>query len=579
MSSSDKTVLHSLETWSIERPQAVAGGFLHHSSPPSLWSFGELHAAALGVAEEVAQRVRPGEPVLLVYPPCKEFVFAFFGAMLAGAVPVPLTLLRPNRHVDKFVSVVRDSGAQVALTSSEGISMLHWLTTQPQLASLQWHATDAWDRTVAAKQGARRASADQTAFMQYTSGSTSDPKGVVVTHGNLWHNNASQAAAMGNGDHTVTVSWLPLFHDMGLIGNLIQSVFLGTPCYLMSPLDFLQRPMAWLEAISTYRATMSGAPNFAYDLCVAKARPEVIERIDLSSWAVAFNGAETVRAHTMEAFTATFARAGFRSQAFFPCYGMAEATLFMSGLRRESPRVIDVDADALSSGWATKAGGGRARAIVSCGVAWDDHRIAVVDPASRQRCENGQVGEVWFQGLSVADGYFGQPAKTAEVFHARIKGEESAGDFLRTGDLGFVLDGELYITGRCKDVIVIRGRNYYPQDIESTAERAHRALEIGGGAAFSVESVGGATERLVILHQVQRETPAADRRAIVDAVREAITREHELSVAEVVLLQPGTLLKTSSGKVRRDACRTAYLQGQLSRFGEEEGVRAVPATY
>ncbi|MEO6192910.1 MAG: AMP-binding protein, partial [Thermoanaerobaculia bacterium] len=388
---------------------------------------------------------------------------------------------------------------------------------------------------------------------QYTSGSTAAPKGVMVSHGNLLHNERMIGAAFGMDEESVVVGWLPLYHDMGLIGNVLQPLHAGGRCVLMSPVSFLQRPMRWLEAISRYRGTVGGGPNFAYELCARKASPEALAGLDLSSWQVAYNGAEPVRASTLERFAEVFAPSGFRKEAFYPCYGLAEATLFVTGgVSGVAPRVDD--------------------RRVSCGYAWMGQRLVVADPETGTERGAGEEGEVWISGPSVARGYWENPEGTARDFNAFLATGE--GPFLRTGDLGYLAGGELYVTGRLKDLIILRGRNHYPQDIELTAERAHVDLQPGGGAAFSVE-VGG-EERLVIVHEVVRHRKDGIE-AIAEAVRGAVAAEHEVQAREVVLIRQGGLPKTSSGKVQRALCRELYLKGELPVVGRSALAAADPA--
>ncbi|HWN41215.1 MAG TPA: amino acid adenylation domain-containing protein, partial [Thermoanaerobaculia bacterium] len=382
---------------------------------------------------------------------------------------------------------------------------------------------------------------DSLAFLQYTSGSTSTPKGVRVTHGNLIANERAIQHACGQSEESVVVGWLPLYHDMGLIGNVLQPLWCGATCVLMSPLSFLQRPRRWLDAIDRFRGTTSGGPDFAYSLCVRKIPPADREGLDLSSWRVAFNGAEPVRAATLDAFAEAFASSGFRREAFYPCYGLAEATLFVSGGDPDAaPRV--------------------AGNLVSCGRAWPGERITVVGPETGRELPAGEEGEICVSGPSVADGYW--------------QGE-SFGGFLRTGDLGRLDEhGELFVTGRLKDLIVVRGRNLYPHDVERTAEESHPALRPGGGAAFSVEVEG--EERLVVVHEVERRREAEAREA-AEAIRAAVLREHEVSPHEVVPIRAGMLPKTSSGKVRRGACREGYLSGALTPLAPSPGPPSTPS--
>ncbi len=458
----------------------------------------------------------------------------------------------------------------------------------PELAEAVWLAVEEVDPRLAEQWEEPAADPSTPAFLQYTSGSTALPKGVIVTHGNILHNEAMIRAAFGQSEESVIVGWLPLYHDMGLIGNVLQPLAAGATCVLMPPLAFLQRPVRWLQAIHRYRATTSGGPDFAYDLCVRKVGPEQRAGLDLSSWKVAFNGAEPVRAETLDRFAEAFAPCGFRREAFYPCYGLAEATLFVAGGRLGEPPVVGRFAAAgLERGEAIPSPASRAKAGCWSAAARPGAGSGslVADPGTGEPLAPGQVGEIWVAGPSVAAGYWSRPEETARTFRARLAGDSGQGDgpFLRTGDLGFVRGGELFVTGRLKDLIILRGRNHYPQDIERTAEQAHPELEPGGAAAFSVDVAG--EERLVIAHEVGRRfarsgVPVAQ---VAAALRLAVAEEHEVQVHEVVLLRTGTLPRTSSGKVQRHACRAAWLAGGAGlgdrgprRGGPRAAAEAVP---
>jgi acyl-CoA synthetase (AMP-forming)/AMP-acid ligase II len=416
------------------------------------------------------------------------------------------------------------------------------------------------------------------AFLQYTSGSTGDPKGVMVSHGNLLHNERMIQQAFGHTEDTVVVGWLPLFHDMGLIGNVLQSLYMGVRCILMPPVAFLQRPYRWLQAISCFKATTSGAPNFAYDLCARKITDQQAESLDLSSWAVAFSGAEPVRAETLDLFARRFGPYGFRREAFYPCYGLAEATLLVSGgAHSTAPAVCSVDADSLEEHCVAPATeGADARTLVSCGWAWDTQRIAIVDSESFRRCPEGHVGEIWVAGPSVAQGYWSRPELTQQTFHAYVQ-DTNEGPYLRTGDLGFVQQGELFVTGRLKDMIVIRGRNYYPQDIERLVQESHPALEEGHGAAFSVER--GGEERLVVAQEVKytyrRNLNVAE---VTGNIRETVAEQFGLDLLAVVLLKSGGVQRTSSGKIQRGTCKAHFLANRLDVFEGGTPVHAFSAS-
>ncbi|MEG3960560.1 AMP-binding protein, partial [Microcoleus sp. herbarium2] len=394
------------------------------------------------------------------------------------------------------------------------------------------------------------------------------PKGVMVSHGNLLHNEQMIQQAMQHTEKTIVVGWLPLFHDMGLIGNVLQPMYLGIPCILMSPLAFLQRPLRWLQAISRYKATTSGGPNFAYELCVSKITYEQREALDLSSWDVAFNGSEPVRAEMLDRFATAFEPCGFRREAFYPCYGMAETTLLVSGkLKAALPVLKTVQGNALEQHRVVSASGENdgVRTLVGCGQTLLEQQIVIAHPDTLIRCQPTEVGEIWVWGNSVAQGYWNRPEETQTTFRAYLV-DTGEGPFLRTGDLGFLQEGELFVTGRLKDLIIIRGRNHYPQDIELTVEQSHPVLQLNRTAAFSVEVNG--QERLVVAYELERTSRRnLDVDEVVGAIRKAVSQQHDLEVYGVLLLKPGSIPKTSSGKIQRHACKAGFLAESLSVVG------------
>ncbi|MES1244348.1 MAG: non-ribosomal peptide synthase/polyketide synthase [Acidobacteriota bacterium] len=505
-------------------------------------TWGELDSRARAVAAALRESVPPGGRALLLYPPGLEFVAAFFGCLYAGVIAVPAYPPRLNdRSQSRLRSIARDAAPGAALTTSAIAAAAGVLTERvPELAGSRWIDTEALPPC---EDAFPEPDPSSVAFLQYTSGSTAAPKGVMVTHANLVHNERMIGEAFAMDEDSVVVGWLPLYHDMGLIGNVLQPLHAGARCVLMPPVAFLQRPRRWLEAIHRYRGTTSGGPNFAYELCLRKALPD---GLDLSSWRLAFNGAEPVRASTLERFAEAFAPAGFRREAFYPCYGLAEATLFVSG--GEPGRGPRIDPPRVGSGHA-----------------WLDQRIAIADPGTLEEQAPGAEGEIWVAGPSVAAGYWGNPEATERDFQARLADDVSGwGPYLRTGDLGILDGGELFVTGRIKDLIILRGRNHYPQDVELTAERAHPDVHPGGGAAFSTEVAG--EERLVLIQEVERRRDQ-DLDAVAEAVRRAVAEEHEVQPYEVVLVRSGTVPKTSSGKVQRHAARARYLAGDLAVLG------------
>jgi len=464
--------------------------------------------------------------------------------------------------MQRLHAIVADAQPMIALTIGSILVKAENIFDQaPELKALRWAATDQMTDDLSELWRMPRKSSEMLAFLQYTSGSTADPKGVMVSHQSLLHNQAMIRKAFRQTEDSVIVGWLPLYHDMGLIGNVLQSLFVGARCILMSPMAFLQRPSRWLGAISRYRATTSGGPNFAYDLCVRKTSVEQRELLNLSSWTTAFNGAEPVRARTLELFAATFEGCGFRREAFHPCYGLAEATLLVSSAPSASVLAVKrFTADSLHRDLAIEAlDGESAMALVGCGKALPDEQIVIVNPDSLTRCEPGRTGEIWVRSASVADGYWNRPEETKQTFEAYIA-DTGEGPFLRTGDLGFIHDGELFITGRLKDLIIIRGLNHYPQDIELAVETSDIALRPGCGAAFSIDVAG--EERLVIAQEAGARR-LADSEGLLSTIREAVALQREVQPYAIVLLKPGSIPKTSSGKVQRHACRAKYLEGSL----------------
>lgn len=531
-------------------------------------TYQELDRLSRAIATQLQSLGATGKRALLLYPPGLEFITAFFGCLYAGVVAVPAYLPRPNQSMSRLKAIVVDAQATVALTTISFLTNTeHRLAQNPDLVPIHWLATDNIASDLASEWQEPTVSSETLAFLQYTSGSTGMPKGVMVSHGNLLHNLALIHKCFEHTPNSRGVIWLPLYHDMGLIGGVLQPIYGGFPVTLMSPVDFLQKPVRWLMAISRYKATTSGGPNFAYDLCVRKITPEQCASLDLSSWEVAFNGAETIRAKTLERFAATFESCRFRREAFYPCYGMAETTLFVSGgLKTALPIIHQVEVATLEQNLVVAAAVEQegVRAIVGCGQSWLDQKIVIVDPEALTQCPAGKVGEIWVSGRSVAQGYWNRPEETKQTFNAYLA-DTGEGSFLHTGDLGFLEDGELFVTGRLKDLIIIRGRNHYPQDIELTVEESHPALRPGCGAAFAVEMDG--EERLVVVHEVER---TYLRNLDVDEVVGAILKvmsQQGLQVHAVLLLKTSSIPKTSSGKVQRHACRARFLDRSLDVVG------------
>jgi acyl-CoA synthetase (AMP-forming)/AMP-acid ligase II len=566
------TLVEVLRSRAGSEPDAVVYTFLEggEAEAASL-TLSELDRRSREIGARLQSRFAAGERVLLVYPASLEFIAGFLGSFYGGVVPVPVYPPQSAGEVAALKRVVADSGARGLLTSREllgawekaGGGRLGETLGLPTLVSDDLGAgsgAEAWRDPLI--------EGDTLAFLQYTSGSTGHPKGVMVSHAGLLSTCRDIDNAFRHDSGSVMVTWLPMFHDMGLIYGILLPLLVGFRCYLMSPLAFLRRPIRWLRAISRYGGTHSAAPNFAYDLCVRKTTERDRAGLDLSTWRVAPNGAEPIREATLQEFAEAFEPYGFRRAAFCPSYGLAEGTLKVSTCYAgEPPLVLSLDGDALERGQVVEAGDwekGSVR-LVSCGRSSIGAEILIVDPRSLNPCAAGRVGEIWVSSPSIALGYWNQPEETERTFRAFTA--DGRGPFLRTGDLGFILRSELFVTGRLKDLIILRGRNYYPQDIERTVEQTHAILRPGCGAAFQVPAEG--EESLVVLQEARAELGAGeDAEELLRAIRQAIAREHRLSPSHVLLLPPGEIPKTSSGKVRRSECRRLFQEGVLSVIAE-----------
>ena len=535
-------------------------------------SYGQLDRQARGVAALLqGAGVTTGERVLIVHPPGLGLITALFGCYYAGVTAVPTYPPNFNPHSKastRFVALAADAQVEVALTSQTWqLRAERFGASLPaELTSLRWLASDELDTTAADDWQPPAIDPAALAMLQYTSGSTAAPKGVMLSHANLVSNLAAIGHQFGHTVDSQGVIWLPPYHDMGLIGGILMPIALGASVVLMEPAHFLQRPLRWLQAISRYRATTSGGPNFAYELCLEKISAEDRQSLDLSSWSLAFNGAEPVRAETLRRFHETFADCGFQPEAFYPTYGLAEATLLVTGENRSAGHATAHTAP----GTAQQAGADQVTpATVSCGTAIREHQVRIVDPQTRLVCAEGDSGEIWVAGPSVAVGYWNRPRETADTFGQQLapSGQE-ARSFLRTGDLGRIVNGELAITGRSKDLIILRGRNYYPQDLEETASHSHPALTSQGSAAFAIERDG--VEQLVIACEVRRDKRRQlDPQRAIRAVRGALSAQHQVRASQVMLLKPGSLPRTTSGKIQRHACRHNTRQQLWKPLAEE----------
>ena len=507
----------------------------------------------------------------MLYPQGLEFIAAFLGCLSAGIIAVPAYPPKRNQKISRLIAIIEDSQPQIILTTSFILENI-----QPKLENFldlsvtQFLATDNLNDDQDFEFHLPEISGDTLAFLQYTSGSTGSPKGVMISHDNIANNSVYIQKAFELTEKSVSVTWLPSFHDMGLIDGIIQPLYTGFLGIVMSPESFLKNPMLWLQAITKYRATHSGSPNLGYELCVRRITPEQQKSLDLSSWLSAYNGAEPIRRKTLDNFSDKFQSSGFKSQYFYPCYGMAEATLMISGGNIEDePVYLNVQSESLKNNQIVEAekDSENYQELVGCGHAWQDMEVKIVDPESCLECGENQVGEIWIFGSSIAQGYWHQEEQTIATFQAKLANTTDERNFLGTGDLGFIRADELFITGRIKDVIIIWGRNHYPQDIEYSVQQSHKALRLDCGAAFTIEIDN--QEKLVIVQEVESTYLAhLNVNEVFSTIRETVALDHALQVYAIALIKPASIPKTSSGKIQRHACCHAFLTETLAIVGQ-----------
>ncbi len=546
------------------KPKQVAYTFLDVA--PALkntLTYRELYDQAQNVAAHMLKHHQKGERALMLYEKGADFVVAFFACLMSGIIAVPAYPPRKNQSIERLKNVLVDSQASIIITTVNIAQLCEsQFSSDPVFAEAQVMVTEALEAFSGPIVLPELTQAD-LAFLQYSSGSTGVPKGVMISHGNIIHNQLSVAAAFSCDATTSGVSWLPYFHDMGLSGGILQAAFVGCPVYLMSPTWFLQKPIRWLKAISDYRLEVSGGPSFSWDLCIERIRDEELEGIDLSCWKVAFNGAEPIDAHIMKRFTERFAAYGFNPTAHLPCYGMAEATLLISGQGRHiDPTFMSVEKQSFLKNRAVAAQPGEdSMLLVASGRTWIDNELVIVDSKTLKALPDGDIGEIWFRSPSVAKGYWRKPELTEQTFNAFIA-DTSEGPYLRTGDLGFVMGDEVFVTGREKDLIIIRGRNYYPQDIENVVGNCADTMQANSTAVFTVPVGDG--EGIVVVQEVKRtEMRKMDPRQALAAVVNSVAERMALQLHDVVLIKPAKIAKTSSGKIQRRKARQMYLDGEF----------------
>jgi acyl-CoA synthetase (AMP-forming)/AMP-acid ligase II len=532
-------------------------------------TYGELDRQAKAIGALLQQYQAKGERALLLYPQGLEVIAAFCGCLYAGVIAIPVPPPesgRLKRTLPRLRAIVKDAQATFALTTAGILSLIENVKDEfPEFDQMRWIDTATVDLNLADKWKDPQVDKDQLAYLQYTSGSTSIPKGVMLSHFNLMHHSGYLKRACGYDSNSITLTWMPYFHDYGLVEGMMVPLYNGTPCYVMSPFAFIKRPVQWLKNITKHRVTHSQAPNFAYDLCIRRVKSKDLAELDLSSWQAAGNAAEPINPKVLEKFVETFSPCGFAWETFAPAYGLAEYTLLVSNKPKGTKPVITrLDAASLERDKIVDAKPEQetgVRTIASCGRLVCETKVAIAHPDTLTRCAPDEVGEIWVSDPSVAQGYWQREEETKETFRAYTQ-DTNEGPFLRTGDLGFLKDGELYITGRIKDLIIIRGTNHYPQDLEWTVQHLHPALRPDYGAAFSIEANG--EEQLVIVQEVERRSEKFDTDRLIGDIRQEIAEEHEIPAHAIVLAKSGTILKTASGKIQRRACRQNFLGGTIN---------------
>ena len=541
--------------WADRRPEADAFMFATRDGEiAERLTYAALAERAMALATRLQALDARGERAALLFSPGLDFVVALLGCMLSGAIAVPMALPRRDALRDSSDDIIANCTPRFVLTTRRDAHAL----LGPRLGGrAKWQDCRLVevDAETSGPATTFAPSPGDVAFLQYTSGSTSSPRGVVVRHSNLLANLAMMQESFGSSTQSTFACWVPLFHDMGLALNALHAIHAGGTCILMAPLSFMQRPLSWLKVIADHRVDIAGCPNFGFDHCAEHVEKRACPPLDLSAWRVAINAAEPIRSTTLDRFARAFAPSGFRREAFFPCYGMAEATVIISGKTDRASRYIERLRDGAP--------------LVSSGSVLVGGDLAIVNPETREALPPGIEGEIWARGPHIASGYWANPAATAEVFDATIPGK--GGGWLRTGDLGILdPDGELFVTGRLKDLIIVRGQNYYPQDIELSVQECHPAFHHQMGAAFAAP-VGRNESAVVVVQEVaRRQRHLASEGHLEKAVREVVANDLGLAVHRVVIVPPGTVPRTTSGKVQRSKARAMWLAGTL-QVGREAG--------
>ncbi|MDF2988062.1 MAG: hypothetical protein K0R50_3572, partial [Eubacterium sp.] len=555
------TFVNVLRYRALENPDGRAYTFLNNNEKEFI-TYGLLDKKARMTAACLQDYGAYCQPVLLLFQPGIEYICSFFGCLYAGAYAVPSYLPKLNRTDDRLMSIVRDTGTKFALVDKSVLkSEAKIIKNTPDLAGVKWISQEQLEKYDYSEWNKTTVEKTHIAFLQYTSGSTKRPRGVMVSHSNLLHNSEAIRQNFGQSEKSKAVIWLPPYHDMGLIGGIIQPMYSGFEAVLMSPFSFIENPLRWLEAITEYKSTVSGGPDFAYELCTRKISEEQKQSLSLESWEIAFNGSEPIKYQSMLNFYNKFKDCGFRWEAFHPCYGLAEATLLVSGKGIEQvPYICDFEKNDVEAGYVKEAANNEnSIKLVSSGTKNKEDKILIINPETV--CEQeGKIGEVWIKGPGIASGYWKNEDETSKVFNAFVK-NTGEGPFMRTGDLGFFIGNQLFINGRIKDLIIIRGKNHYPQDIEATVEQNLSVLRSGSSAAFIIEK--DLENKLVVVAEIERSSRNMDTAPIVETIRKLVSENHGISVYSVIILKPHGMPKTSSGKVQRSLCKKMYLEGSL----------------
>jgi len=561
--------------WAADRPDRMAYSFLKEDKTiSSTLSYQKLEQQAKAIAALIQSQTIPGNRILLIYPPGVEFCSAFFGCLCAGAIAVPVPapeIFGRSRIVSRINTIAGDAQISMILTTEQIKGRLEKLDSwTSQFSSKKLLVTDDINSEWANKWQEPDISHKTIAYLQYTSGSTADPKGAMIGYESLMSNLAYRQAIIGYQSDSIIANWTPHFHDYGLVAGLISALYAGISCYIMSPLAFMKRPITWLEIISDYRITHSFGPNFGYDYCIKHTTEQERQSLDLSNWQVAEVGAETIRPETLQNFTQLFQTYGFELDNFCPGYGLAEGILTFTGLHKEkTPKFLTIDKQALAQNQIVTIAENNINSsdrvtMTGSGYLVGDTKIVIVNPETLRTCADKEVGEIWAASKSVTQGYWHRPLDTKETFDAHLP-EFRDRSFLRTGDLGFLYDGQLFLTGRLKDLIIIRGQNYYPQDIELTVEQSHPKLRTNSSAAFSVDSDD--VETLVVTSEIDpRAKNNLDANEVFVAMRRAVIKNHGLALNAIALLKPGTIPKTSSGKIQRHASRRNFINQSLKNI-------------